>query len=250
MDTGIGKWKVLNRDVIKYIAMFTMLLNHISNVFLERGTFLGELFLDIGYFTAPVMCYFLVEGYQYTRSKEKYGLRLFVFALLSEIPFCLAFSHGAVIQFYGLNMLFTLLCCFLILVVKENVENNGLKFVLYALLILATVICDWPVMAAVYTIFFAYSKDSRKNMTAAYMGALVIFAFMMYMSNSFLYPAGEAIWMTAGACLGFACAPAVILCFYNGKRAETGRTFSKWFFYIFYPGHLLILGLLRIYFEL
>ena len=61
--------KPLNRDVIKYIAMFTMLLNHISYIFMEPGSVLSEIFLDIGYFTAIVMCYFLVEGFSYTHSK-------------------------------------------------------------------------------------------------------------------------------------------------------------------------------------
>ena len=59
------KHRVLNRDVIKYIAMITMLLNHISTVFMESGTLLAELFLDIGYFTAITMCYFLVEGFHH-----------------------------------------------------------------------------------------------------------------------------------------------------------------------------------------
>ena len=42
----------MNRDQIKYVAMFTMLLNHIANVFLEPGTFLFEVMVDVGYFTA------------------------------------------------------------------------------------------------------------------------------------------------------------------------------------------------------
>ena len=67
--------KNLNRDVIKYIAMLTMLLNHISIIFMKSGSFLSELFLDIGYFTAITMCYFLVEGFQYTHSKKNYGIR-------------------------------------------------------------------------------------------------------------------------------------------------------------------------------
>ena len=85
----------MNRDQIKYVAMFTMLLNHIANVFLEPGTFLFEVMVDVGYFTAITMCYFLVEGYGYTRSKEKYGKRLlldvykrqFLILLILLIPF-------------------------------------------------------------------------------------------------------------------------------------------------------------------
>ena len=123
--------KILNRDVIKYIALFTMLLNHIANIFLEPGTLIFTILIDIGYFTAPVMCYLLVEGYHYTRSKKKYAGRLALFALISEIPFCLAFSEvytGArIISFCGFNMIFTLFLCFCILLVMDYVENSFLK---------------------------------------------------------------------------------------------------------------------------
>ncbi len=114
----------LNRDVIKYIAMLTMLLNHISQVFMKSGYFLSELFLDIGYFTAITMCYFLVEGFQYTHSKKNYAIRLLIFALISEIPYCMAFTTNGVLEFQGLNMLFTLLICFMILIVNDKVSNK------------------------------------------------------------------------------------------------------------------------------
>ena len=114
----------MNRDQIKYVAMFTMLLNHIANVFLEPGTFLFEVMVDVGYFTAITMCYFLVEGYCYTRSKEKYGKRLLLFALISEIPFCLAFTEEGTISFVSMNMLFTLFLCFLILYAMEKIPSG------------------------------------------------------------------------------------------------------------------------------
>ena len=83
---GDHRYKIFNRDVIKYISMFTMLLNHIAQGFLTNGTMVYKLMQSIGYFTAPVMIYFLVEGYYYTHSRKKYFLRLFLFAVLSEFP--------------------------------------------------------------------------------------------------------------------------------------------------------------------
>ena len=236
----------LNRDTIKYIAMLTMLLNHISHVFLERGTFLAVLFEYVGYFTAPVMCWFLVEGYQYTRSKKNYAMRLFLFAVLSEIPFCLAFSYEGVISFVGLDMLFTLFFCFLILVAEEKIRNRFLRILVQILLVLVTVECDWPIMAAVYTIMFSHTYQSKKKAAVAYGAAVLIFALFMYGNNSYWYSGTDVIVYTACSCLGVAAAGITVLCFYNGKRAERGRTFSKWFFYLFYPVHLLILGLLKI----
>ncbi len=236
----------LNRDTIKYIAMFTMLLNHISSIFLDHGTFLAELFQDVGYFTAPVMCWFLVEGYQYTRSKKNYAVRLFLFALLSEIPFCLAFSYEGEFQFVGLNMLFTLFFCFLILAAEEKIANYFFRWLIQILLVLATVICDWPLMAAIYTIMFSHTRQSKKKAAVSFGAATLIFAGFMYGNNSFSYPAAEAVLRTFCSSLGVIAAGVVLLCFYNGKRAERGRTFSKWFFYLFYPVHLLILALIKL----
>ena len=103
----------MNRDQIKFLAIITMTCNHIANIFLTPGTLLFEIMIDIGYFTAITMCYFLVEGYGYTHDKKKYGERLLLFGVISFIPFCLAFG---MVQ---MNMLCTLFLCFLILKVME-----------------------------------------------------------------------------------------------------------------------------------
>lgn len=104
----------LTRDTIKYIAIFTMLLNHIANVLLPENTILWEVFIDIGYFTAITMCYFLVEGFYYTHSRRKYGERLLIFAGISQVPYMMAFD------FSQLNMIFTLFICFMILVIQDK----------------------------------------------------------------------------------------------------------------------------------
>ena len=211
--------KPLNRDTIKYIAMFTMLLNHIANAFVPYGSIWYEILVDIGYFTAITMCYFLVEGYEYARSKRNYGLRLFGFAVLSQFPFSLAFSEPGELRFHGFNMLFTLFICFLILVVGEKVKNPVLRGVLWVVLVFCTVNSDWPLLAAIYTLLFR--------------------------NGIYLYPLGEAVLRTVCGTLGIFVSGACILYLYNGRRAEHGQNFSKWFFYLFYPAHLLVIGLLH-----
>ena len=104
----------LTRDAIKYLAIFTMLLNHIANVLLPENTILWEVLVDIGYFTAITMCYFLVEGFYYTHSRRKYGERLLIFAGISQVPYTMAFGYSQ------LNMIFTLFICFMILVIQEK----------------------------------------------------------------------------------------------------------------------------------
>lgn len=240
--TGVSL-RVLNRDVIKYIAMLTMLLNHIAHMFLTKGTPLYEILEDIGFFTAPVMCFFLVEGYTYTRSKTKYGLRFLLFAALSQIPFQLAFGHS------GLNMIYTLFCCFLILAVLENVDSLLLRRALVFLLTLATVMGDWPIVAPVLTVLLAVNWGVRRKMAWSFVGNAVIFS-VLNVQNYMFGEQGDwtpyAVYHAALSGLGIIAAGVTVLLLYNGERAKKGTHFSKYFFYLFYPAHLLILYLIKI----
>lgn len=241
MELQESKLRVLNRDVIKYVAMLVMFLNHFSHIFLEGGTLLKEVCEDVGYFTAITMCYFLVEGYEYTRSKKKYGIRLLVFAIISQIPFQLAFQFG------NFNMLFTLFFCFLILVAMEKIQNKALQTIVIILLVFVTAFCDWPFLAAIFTVLFANYKDSRKKMTISYVFAFILFAVFNTMNYVYVpdYTTAQAILHGAISGLPILVSGFVIMYMYNGKRAEWGRNFSKWFFYAFYPGHLLLLWLIH-----
>ena len=147
----------MSRDSIKMVAMLTMLINHIANVFLPAGQPLTNLCLCIGYFTAVTMCFFLVEGYGFTRSKRRYAGRLLGFAVLAQLPYQLAFPANGIAGFVQFNMLFTLLLCFLVLLVQEKIRDRVLRGVCIVLLICASLFCDWALLAPVFTLLFAWA---------------------------------------------------------------------------------------------
>lgn len=238
--------QVLNRDLIKYLAMVTMLLNHIATIFLESGTPLAEIFLDLGYFTAPVMCFFLVEGYHYTRSKRNYALRLALFAVLSELPYCLAMTHRGVLEFCGLNMIFTLLLCFGILAVLEKVSNLLLRVLLILGLTALSLISDWALLAPVMTLLFAWAHGSGAKTKAAFGISAVLFGLVNFVGCIGRYSPGLSAVYALGGMAGIVLAGVAAAVLYNGTRMERGKTFSQWFFYLFYPVHLLVLGVIRI----
>ena len=232
--------KSLNRDAIKMLAMFTMLLNHIANALMPAGAALTNLFLYIGYFTAVTMCYFLVEGYGYTHSKRHYAGRLLGFAVLAQLPYQLAFPENGIAGFVQFNMLFTLLLCFLVLVVQEKIHDPVLRTGCIVLLICASLFCDWALLAPVFTLLFSWARDSRPRKQVAFLLAAALYGGMAWLGSGLFYDA-------IGCAVPILVAGFFILELYNGQRAQHGRTFYKWFFYAFYPAHLLVLGLLRLF---
>ena len=231
----------MTRDTIKYMAVFAMLLNHMGMILLKPP--LSEIFIDIGYFTAVVMCRFLVEGYQYTRSKKQYGLRLLLFALLSQIPYSLAFPENRILSVRELNMLFNLFFCFLLIHVYYTCFEPEKRGLYMSLLVMACFFCDWSCMAPAFVLLFLWAGDKREREYKAW-----IFSVLIIVVPHFLYyldkcSGPELLWRTLGTAAGPAAAAVCILFLYNGRKSERLPRFNKWFFYCFYPAHLLILGL-------
>ncbi|MCF2681395.1 TraX family protein [Faecalicatena contorta] len=230
----------MNRDVIKLIAMITMFCNHFAHVFLIPGSLMHECLIDTGYFTAITMCFFLVEGYGYTRSKVKYAQRLFLFGCLSQIPYSLALKTG------NLNMMFTLFICFLLICVLENVNDPAERRILALLLVFCTSFADWAWLAAIFTWLFVWSKDDRKKTMMSYAVSVVLFGTTNLISCVPYYSVPESLMHTVMSCVGLIASGIVILYFYNGKCAVEKGRYKKWFFYIFYPGHLMLLWLINL----
>ncbi|MBQ0058351.1 MAG: conjugal transfer protein TraX, partial [Lachnospiraceae bacterium] len=148
----------ISQEAIKYFAMLTMLINHIGSIFMPEHSIESSLMKAIGYFTAVTMCYFLVEGYYHTSSKERYSRRLLIFAIVSQLPYMLAFSGESIITFHvfnmdipfpGFSMIFTLWICFQLLITLE--DSNIADRKAYAIgLVCITGLGDWPFLAPLF----------------------------------------------------------------------------------------------------
>lgn len=111
---------------LKVIAVISMLIDHTSAVILEQIPGLENpafLMRIIGRLAFPIYCFLLVEGFYHTRSRAKYAGRLFLFALISEVPFDLAFSRR-MWDFSSNNVFFTLLFGLLVIWGVEGIKQK------------------------------------------------------------------------------------------------------------------------------
>ena len=229
----------MNRNQIKYIAIFAMLMDHIayvfSKVFLNYswGFALNFVLRTFGRITAPVMCWFLAQGFVYTSSRKKYALRLLIFAVVSQVPYALLRSD--VTFFAGLNVIYTLLVSFLMLCVLDSSLETFPKWVITIALLALSMFGDWAFFAPLMVLFFYYFRDNRKRLLLFYSLASVMVVLadltILYLNHYYLY---QELWQ-----LGmFLFIPLLLL--YNGEPGSR-HPFNKWFFYVFYPAHLLVL---------
>lgn len=237
--------KPLSASALKYFAIIAMLIDHIAWCFVDTYSVLGQIMHIIGRLTAPIMCYFIAEGYHYTRNVKKYALRLFVFALLSWFPFVymesgqlpVGFVNGQLIVNPYQGVIYTLLLGLLALITVHSQLRIVLKvFVIFAIC-LFSLNGDWPLFAVVWILLFDKYRGDFKKQAVAFAVSSVLLEFLL-----FVVIIGSPITdnlFQLGVLLAL-----IPLYLYNGQKGSGGK-FNKWFFYIFYPAHLLILGIIK-----
>ena len=255
--------KGISGSTLKMIAIVTMLIDHIGAAVLARLLMvngLGELdqtntdaimqwlsangalygtytvMRMIGRVAFPIFCFLLVEGFLHTHDVKKYAMRLGLFALLSEIPFDLAFS-SKILEFNYQNVFFTLFIGLLTMIAYRAVEEKeewgqAWKVILYILIVAAG-------MALAYFLKtdygIGYRWEFKKNVNVRLVFCImVLYIFRKKKMWQLIAGCASFIWETP-ALFGF-----IPIAFYNGTRGWK----MKYFFYIFYPAHLLILYLL------
>ena len=234
--------KGLNSNALKWIAITAMLIDHIAWGFVPTYSVLGQVMHVIGRITAPTMCYFIVEGYYHTHDVKKYALRLGIFALAAELPYY--YFEAGNLQFRvgtgRFDVIYTLLCSLLAVWAWDKIRNRPLKvLVIFGLCLLAT-LGDWMFFDVLFSLVFAAYRGSFKKQALWFSIVAVLMVAMMTVPGSI---GGGAPDYSQLFQLGVLLA-LPLLALYNGERG--GGKNAKWVFYVFYPLHLLILGLLKL----
>lgn len=231
----------MNRDIIKCIAMITMLLNHMAVVFMKPDSCWYYLFCGIGYFTGVVMINFLLEGYKYTSSRTRYFMRLLSFGILSQFPFVFAFTNNG----GRLNMMFSLCICFGIIWALEELSNKLYQVVIIMIAFILSFYCDWPLLAPMLTLLLYWAKKSPEKKVISQGIFIAMFWIFQFLDGQGAYSVAVNLMYSMLSISGVVIAFLILNFFYDGEFQQKRNVFSKWFFYIFYPLHLIIIGIVE-----
>jgi len=247
---------------LKMIALIAMVIDHVGGVFPDQTFFEFRL---IGRLTFPIFVYLIAEGFRHTKSPEKFLLRLFAFALISEIPYDWAVNRADNIQ-NGLspwhvdflsqtNIFYTLFLGGLAIVffqyihksLTQNIEDRN-KITVYLSIGLITAIATLGIMWQAESLGTDYGGYGVLFILLMYVikpkwPRIAVFAIMNVLQHRWMYE-----WFVSEHTLPLryywlipatlATVPLILL--YNGKR---GRSL-KWLFYAAYPVHLVILAVI------
>lgn len=209
------RWNIqcLDSFQLKCIAIVSMALDHTGAVLYPSQIWLRCL----GRIAFPIFCFLIVEGFFHTHDVRRYMGRLGVFALISEIPYDLAF-RGVPLEYAHQNVFFTLLIGIGMMILLER--NR-----------------EWPVKAVILLLAMWLAVLIRSDYN--FRGILLIFVFYIFHESRWLAVTAGGFWnfLYQGVIQKYGVLSVLPLALYNGER---GRK-MKYFFYIFYPAHLLLL---------
>lgn len=241
----------LSAAALKYLAALCMLVDHMEVVF---PTMLSDLGLPawadllprlIGRLAFPIFAYFVAEGCRRTRFFSRYLIRLGLFALVSQVPFTLATGT------WGGNVILTFFLAAGAVWGFERATQAGRGAAAASLPLLAACVlalalsCDYgfPAVLLVFTLYLQ-GEDRKRLLICLGVGIALIYLIYQPFVGLLSLP-----WLSASMILRylasslplqalFCLCALVSLLPLAGYRGQLGIQ-SKWFFYVFYPAHLL-----------
>lgn len=227
----LQKIQVFNGAQLKWIAMISMLADHVNKalVYPYIGTsamlLLSDVLEIIGRIAYPLFLFLLVEGFFKTRSRARYLRQLLCFAVISEIPFDL-FASRVLFEPNGNNILFTFAMVLVTIWSIDALKGKLPRAAWYPISI--------AIMAGMCLVAMLSGVDYEYH---AILGGCFFYFFHSLHPVSIPF-AFASMYKEPWSLLGFG-----LTLTYNGQR---GRQ-NKWLGYAFYPAHLLVLGLLRLW---
>ena len=225
------KYQILDGTTLKLIAMISMVFDHAGDMFFPDVMWPRM----IGRLAMPIFSFFIAEGFSHTRDKKKYLCRLGIFALISEIPFDLAFEGRLGIGHQNIMLSFFLAVVALMLYdwiqggTKSEEKHTSIGKTVLGVIAVAAIAAISLLLRADYTIF----------------AVIAVFLFYVLRQKHPLVRTGVgAAFLALTRTVGYYCTTGlsfIPLAMYNGKK---GRGL-KWLFYGFYPGHLLLLAAIK-----
>lgn len=230
----------MNDRILKAIAYISMLIDHIGYVLFPDIL----VFRIIGRLAMPIFAFFIAEGIRYSKSYPKYLIRLFITALISEIPFRLCFEGTINGPFYPKNVLVTLFLGALALILTQIMIKKGLSKILCVIPCLCACILailmetDWSYLGILMIFVFFFFKEKKANMV---IGIVLIYiaAFMTdyldtVMKLGLVSPFNFLIHL-------FGLVALVPIVYYNGEYTKSKL---RYLMYLFYPLHLIVIYLI------
>lgn len=234
----------LTANDCKLLAIAAMTVDHVAWLLFPGYSRepLALLMHIIGRLTCPIMCYFIAEGYHHTRNVRRYISRLFLFAAVSHFAYVFAswtyVDRWSFLPFYYgdiLNQTSVMWPLAWGLVMLQAADSPRIpdktKPLVVLLICLITFPSDWSCIASLCILAFG---TNRGNFRAQMLW--MVFYVGLYSAVYFfaLDPVYALVQMAVVLAIP-------VLKRYNGQRGP-GGPWRKWFFYIYYPLHLLILG--------
>lgn len=224
----------LTSHSLKMIAIAAMFIDHFSYLVTPAQTPLEWTLRLIGRTAAPIMCFLIAEGHHHTSNKKRYFLRLLLFALISHAPYVIYFE----LPFFGASSVIWTLAMGLMALIAAKDKDYSIPIKLGVILIscLLAYNANWNYIGVLWIVNFGLFRDDFKKQAIGF----TAIGFVFYIIQG-LIRVGPHVSYRIGIFV-----PLLFIYMYNGKRGNNSKL-AKWSFYIFYPLHLIILYLLKIY---
>ena len=235
------KEKTFNGNQLKVIAMAVMTIDHLICVVFPgypKDWWILALHA-IGRMAAPIFWFFVAEGYHYTRDWRKYAFRLFLFAIVGHFAYNFAFGIPFVpfqtSVFNQTSVIWTLLGGLIALVIADcGWLKQWQKTVLILGICVITFCADWSCIGAMVILYIGENRGNFKKQMTRMLFWVAVYAAVYAI---FIDPIYGVLQM-------FVALTIPLLKRYNGQRGSWKG--MKWFFYLYYPLHLVVCGLIRI----